>query len=75
MGFSEDERIRAKNHASNKAYELFEDLKSFGYDTAYIQIYAEFALQATTCSIRNEIYSRLISIVKGVANEKKHNLT
>lgn len=75
MGFSEDDRIRTKNQTSNEAYKLFEDLKAFGYDEAYIKKYAEFALSTTTCSVRNEIYSRLISIVKGVENDKKFSDT
>lgn len=75
MGFSEDDRIRSKNRVINEACELLEDLRAFGYDNAYIKKYAEFAIQNTTCYIRNEVYSRLISLLKDVDNEKKPTST
>lgn len=41
-----------------------------GYDKAYVQKYAEFALQSATDSFRIEVLNTMILIVKGVSNEK-----
>lgn len=75
MGFSEDDRIRAKNRVHNEAYELWEGLKALGYSPDYIVRYADFAIQSASCSFRNEVYSRLISIAKGGSNESNSNNT
>ena len=70
MGFSEDDRIRAKNKASQEAFDLYEGLIAMGYDSAYAVKYAEFALQSCSDPDRNEILNKVISIAQGVSNEK-----
>ena len=64
MGFSEDDRIRAKNRIPNEALDIYEGLKAMGYDAAYMIKYAEFAKESCTCPIRNEVLNTMISIVR-----------
>lgn len=40
-----------------------------GYDNAYIERYANFAIQVTKDSFRNEVYYTMINIVRS-RNEK-----
>lgn len=65
MGFSEDDRIRAKNRKHNEAWQIYEDLKALGYDNTYIEQHARLALEAETNPFRIEVFNTMISIVKG----------
>lgn len=70
MGFSEDDRIRAKNKKHQVAYEIYEGLVTAGFSPNDIVQHAELAMQNTQDSFRYEVYNTIISIVKGVINEK-----
>lgn len=42
-----------------------------GYDNEYIVKYAQFAQSNTTCSIRNEVFNTMISIVRSIDGQLK----
>ena len=68
MGFSEDDRIRAKNRKHNEAYEIYENLKTLGYDNSYIEQHAQLAMQAESNPFRIEVFNTILRIVKGGNN-------
>lgn len=66
MGNSEYDRIRNKNKFENEAFDLYQDLKSIGFSNGEIIKYANFAMQNGSDFSRNEIYSKMILIVRSI---------
>ena len=64
MGFSEDDRIRAKNAVYNRAYEYFESLVELGYTNSEIRNQVNLQLENSPDTKREEVLKAMLLIVK-----------
>lgn len=64
MGFSEDDRIRAKNKVNNEAFDMLEGMKQMGFSNDEIKRNLQTALTSPDIdSFRIDVFNTMLKIL------------